>query len=237
MVSVVHQGDNRYEIYRNGQNIGCISVRENEYHSRHAYLNIGLTEYDPRDAQELFSNLRTKLGKPMQVMTYSNKEEFCTFLTTGGFVRKRCCFEVCASEKDLIRPITSRVPLQAYKAGEDGYKEASRILYEHYISTHAAISPLTAGYEVFCKMLPEAVICQTQEGHILHLAFVEEEEIAYTASREPSAMHLFLESLLAFQLHTWKEVSFECDDCDPIALKLLAFFPQPKVSWDTYIFT
>ena len=68
MISIVHQGDHRYNIYRSGRDIGCIRVSANPYHDQHCYLDLGLTQFDPAIAQELFSLLRKALGRPLQVL-------------------------------------------------------------------------------------------------------------------------------------------------------------------------
>ena len=236
MISIVHQGNNHYNIYRDGKCIGLIGIRENEYHNRHAYLDMGLTEYDPRDAQELFSQLHAQVGKPLQVMTASGNSELVRFLTAGGFLRKRRCFEVEAGAQDLVHSVSPMVPLALIKAGKLRYEECCRILFAYYASTHAAVSPLTADFATFCRILPGQVLCQEEGQAISHLAFVEEGEIAYAASRDVQSAGPFLQSLVARMLAEWGSVSFECDDCDPLAMKLRELFQnQEEESYDTYI--
>ena len=232
MISVIHQGDNRYEVYRDGDNMGCIAVSENPAHASNSYLNVGLTQYPPSDARELFDALQAQLGRPLQVMTYSDKRELCEFLNAGGFVCKRRCYEVEGTARDLLHPVSTQIPLQFSKSGEEAYHAACGLLFYHYQATHASVNPLTLEYSSFCARLPGEVVYQ--EG-MAHIAFVEREEIAYVASREPGNADPFLETVLAEQLSKWGEVSFECDDCDPVAIRLLNFFPKPEVSFDTYI--
>ena len=106
MISIVHQGDHRYNIYRAGQDIGCITVSNNPYHNQHCYLNLGLTQFDPAIAKELFFLLRRELGRPLQVMVYSWEDRH-GFLTAGGFERRRRCFELEVTASDLIAPLPS----------------------------------------------------------------------------------------------------------------------------------
>lgn len=99
MISIVWQGDHRYNVYRSGQDIGCVIVSSNPYRNHHCYLNPGFDQYDPAIAKELFSLLRKELGQPLQVMLYSTHEAvspltvpqdvFCTGLP-GTVV---CCIE------------------------------------------------------------------------------------------------------------------------------------------------
>ena len=232
MISVIYQGDNRYEVYRDGDSIGCIAVSENPAHASHAYLNLGLTQYPPSDAWDLFDALQAQLGRPLQVMTCSDKRELCEFLNAGGFVRKRRCYEVEGTARDLLHPVSAQLPLQFSKSGEEVYHAACGLLFGHYQATHASVSPLTMDYASFCARLPGEVVYQ--EG-MVHVAFVEREEIAYVASRESGNAGPFLETVLAEQLSKWGKVCFECDDCDPTAIRLLNFFPKPEVSFDTYV--
>lgn len=234
MIDAVHQGDNHFELYRDGRTIGCIVVSCNPFHSGHAYLNLGLTEYDPTIAEELFDRLQSQISKPLQVMLYSNKKTICDFLLAGKFTCKRRCFEVEGCREDLTKPISVRVSLNYTTSGEKSYRTASRMLYEYYRGTHEEISPLTADFETFCAGLPDVAVLSPEKTHA---AFLEQEEIAYVASREPRNAEAFLETVLADQLHKWGRVSFECDDCDPVAIQLLNFFPQPESSYDTYIYS
>ena len=63
MISIVWQGDHRYNVYRSGEDIGCITVSDNPFHNTHRYLNLGLTQYDPSISKDLFSCLRKELGQ------------------------------------------------------------------------------------------------------------------------------------------------------------------------------
>ncbi len=68
MIQVVHQGNHRYKIYDSGEDLGCIDLSRNPFHSRHLYLNLELTRYDPQIAGELFRSFQQELGQPLQVM-------------------------------------------------------------------------------------------------------------------------------------------------------------------------
>ena len=102
MISIVWQGDHRYNIYRSDEDIGCITVSDNQYHNTHRYLNLGLEQYDPAIAKELFSLLRKELGKPLQIMLCATPEMH-NFLTSGGFERKRRCYELEVASSESLR--------------------------------------------------------------------------------------------------------------------------------------
>jgi len=86
MIQAVHQekGDNRYIVYDAGEDIGCIAVSENPYHSRHFYLNLGLMHYAPHIAAELFRLLRQEPARPLQVMLYVSQPMHDFLIASGG---------------------------------------------------------------------------------------------------------------------------------------------------------
>lgn len=239
MISIVHQGDNRYNVYRDGQDIGCIAVKANSYHDRHCYLNLGLTQYDMTTAQELFSLLRAELGKPFQFMCYS-WEGYHDFLTAGGFERKRRCYELEVTADHLAKPLTAELPLYATSKGSPLYAACCELLYAHYCTTHAPVSPLTVSQEVFCDDLPETVLCHAADSNPIHCAFIEPDEtgyeIAYVATTDISAFCCFAKSLLSELFCKCSTLTAECDDTDTAAMILKSLFRTGSDdSYDTYI--
>lgn len=149
MISIVWQGDHRYNVYRSGEDIGCITVSDNPCHNTHRYLNLGLTQYDPSIAKDLFSRLRIELGQPLQIMLYS-KPEMCNFLTAGGFVRKRRCYELEVASTNLAISPAPTVELHTAQKGSTLYDTCCNLLYAYYSATHEAVSPLTATQLLAC---------------------------------------------------------------------------------------
>lgn len=236
MISVVHQRDNRYEVYNSGMNIGCIAVSRNFFHAQHCYLKLGLTQYDPAIAKELFRLLRQELGSPLQVMLYASQNEQCEFLSAGGFQRKRRCYEIEVSASDLITPAAETVPLTIITKDDPFYQTCCKLLYSCYAKTHEKVSPLTADFHIFCRDLPVTVLCQRESANVIHFAFTEENEIAYTGTLCQRDFHHFAEALLCRMLRMYGSISFECDDCDPTAMELKGFFAIPeRDSYDTYV--
>lgn len=233
MISIVHQGDHRYNIYEDGRDIGCIAVSRNPMHDRHCHLNLGLEQYDPEIAGELFSLLGREIGMPLKVMLYTTPELYA-FLTAGGFVRKRRCWELELSADDLAAPLRSSMPLAAVQNGSKRYDACCALLYEYYRTTHAPISPLTATLDEFRTHLPDTVLCTT-EGP-LHCAFLDQNELAYTATADPAAFPDFARALLRELFRQHDYITTECDDCDPCAMTVKSLFRiEEGMSWDTYI--
>lgn len=239
MISIVWQGDHRYNIYRSGKDIGCITVSDNQYHSTHRYLNLGLDQYDPVIAKELFSLLHQELEQPLQVMLYSTPEMY-NFLTSGGFVRRRRCYELEATSSDLVVAPTPTVELRTVQKGSALYNTCCDLLYSYYSATHEAVSPLTVTQEVFCANLPETVVCCVEGGKPVHYAFIEPDEIgyeiAYVGSTDVSSFTGFAHTLAHELFQKCDSLTAECDDTDPAAMQLIRLFNiSCDESYDTYI--
>lgn len=239
MISIVWQGDHRYNVYRSGQDIGCITVSNNPYHNQHCYVHLGLEQYEPAIAKELFSLLRKELDRPLQVMLYSWQEKY-DFLVAGGFERKRRCYEVEVSSYDLIAPLQSFAALHTVRKGSPMYAACCELQYAYYSETHAAVSPLTVGPDVFCADLPETVVCCIADGKPIHYAFVEpdedEYEISYVGTAKPPAFSDFAQALVHGLFQKCDALTMECDDCDPAAMTLKSLFrTSSEESYDTYI--
>ena len=239
MISIVHQGDHRYNVCCAGQDIGCIAVSDNPYHNQHCYLDLGLEQFDPAIAKELFSLLRKELGRPLQVMVYSWEDRH-GFLTAGGFERRRRCYELEVTASDLVVPIHPSTELHTAVKGSPMYAACCELLYEYYRETHAPVSPLTVDADTFCADLPETVICCIADGTPIHYAFVAWDEtgyeIAYVGTTEPSAFSDFAHSLVHVLFQQGETLSMECDDCDPAAMSIQSLFRiSQDESYDTYI--
>ena len=239
MISIVWQGDHRYNVYQSGEDIGCITVSDSPFHNAHRYLNLGLTRYDPSIAKELFSHLRKELGQPLQIMLYS-KPEMCNFLTAGGFVRKRRCYELEVASSNLAISPAPTVELHTVHKGSVLYNTCCNLLYAYYSATHEAVSPLTATQEVFCTNLPETVVCCVEDGKPVHYAFIEPDEvgyeIAYVGTTDFSSFSCFAQTLVHELFQKCNSLAAECDDTDPAAMQLMQLFNiSIDGSYDTYI--
>lgn len=239
MISIVWQGDHRYNVYRSGEDIGCITVSDNPCHNIHRYLNLGLTQYDPSIAKDLFSRLRKELGQPLQIMLYST-QEMHNFLTAGGFERKRRCYELEVISSNLAISPTPTVELHTARKGSALYNACCDLLYAYYSATHDAVSPLTVTQEVFCTNLPETVVCCVEDGKPVQYAFIEPDEvgyeIAYVGTTNLSSFASFAQTLVHELFQKCDSLTAECDDTDPAAMQLMSLFNTSiDASYDTYI--
>lgn len=236
MIAIELQDNNRCEIFDSGKSIGYISVGCNSFYAQNSYLKLEIAQYDMTNAKEMFALLRSKLSRPLQVMLYSRECEKRDFLISGGFQRKRQCYELEVSAKELTAPVKESVPITESERGESSYKVCCELLYQSYAKIHNAINPLTADMESFCQNLPNKVLLCQENGTIKHFAFIDESEIAYIGTVSQSDYHCFAQTLLFRMLAQYSSISFECDDCDPAAMELKAFFRTAGIdSYDTYI--
>lgn len=239
MISIVWQGDHRYNIYRSGEDIGCITVSDNQYHNTHRYLNLSLEQYDPAIAKELFSLLRKELGQPLQIMLYFTPEMH-NFLIAGGFERKRRCYELEVASSDLAVPLTPTVELHTAQKGSSLYNTCCDLLYTYYSATHDTVSPLTVSQDVFCSNLPGTILCSMTDGDPTHYAFVEPDEIgyeiAYVGTTDLASFSGFAQTLVLELFQKCNSLTAECDDTDPAATQLMQLFIiSCDNSYDTYI--
>ncbi len=239
MISIVWQGDHRYNVYRSGEDIGCITVSDNPYHNSNRYLNLGLEQYDPSVAKELFSLLRKELSQPLQVMLYSTPEMH-NFLTAGGFERKRKCYELEVSSSNLAAPLHPSVELHTIQKGTPIYATCCELLYAYYCAAHEAVSPLTVPQDVFCTDLPETVVCYIEDGKPIHYAFVETDEVGYEIAYVGTSDHFtfsnFVQTLVFDLFQKCDSLTMECDNTDPAAMALKSLFRISDAdSYDTYI--
>lgn len=215
--------------------IGSIRLYDNPCHARNCYVKLNLDPLDTAVSKELFAQLSKIVQRPLQAMVDSDDAETVDFLTAGGFVCKRKCYEVEARKEDWLGA-PAYAPLLFAQNGENVYDCCCQMMYAHYIESHRAVSPWTAELSDFCKALPGQAVYQT-DGRIINLAFVESGEIAYLYSADRSRFSAFAASLVHWLFSNHDTICFESDDCDWAAMELRSMFAnQDENSFDTYIY-
>ena len=228
--------DDTYIVYQDERRISSLCLYDNPHHMRNCYVKLELDELNTEISAELFQELRKIAGRPLQFMVDSDDAELIAFLLSGGFVCRRKCYEVEAGIEDYIGGQTD-APLEYCRVGEPDYEVACRMLFEHYKETHKAVNPWTDDFETFCGELPTDVICSKQDGEIVGLAFVEENEIAYVCGADEKDFAEFARSFVCDMLEKYKTICFESDDCDWAAMLLRSLFKnQEETSYDTYVY-
>ncbi|NQI72342.1 GNAT family acetyltransferase [Streptococcus suis] len=230
MLDISYQA-NTFHISYQGRTLGKIHSYQNPYHQTNIYLRLDLVDFDCTIAKQLFQSLQTSLGrKPLQVMLSSAEQERIHFLTAAGFVCKRKCYEFEVTKQDYLGQADTTKLITARK-GTAPYQIACQQIFDHYQTAHQDINPWTASQEEFEKDLPDLVYTDSE-----NCAFVENNEIAYVCGKDEQTFDFFIQTVICQLFEQYEQISFEADDCDPIAMHLADQFQfSDKPSWDTYI--
>ncbi|MFI3100769.1 GNAT family acetyltransferase [Streptococcus suis] len=230
MLDISYQAKTFHISYQ-GRPVGKIHSYQNPYHQTNIYLRLDLVDFDCTIAEQLFQSLQTSLGgKPLQVMLSSAEQERIHFLTAAGFVCKRKCYEFEVTKQDYLGQADTTNLITARK-GTAPYQIACQQIFDHYQTVHQDINPWTTSQEEFEKDLPDRVYTDSE-----NCAFVENNEIAYVCGKDEQSFDSFIQAVICQLFEQYEQISFEADDCDPIAMCLADQFQQPnKPSWDTYI--
>lgn len=216
--------------------IGKIELYTNTYHMQNQYLRIDHFLFDNAVSKEVFSQLRNKIGKPLQIMVYSDRTDLIDFLISGGFHLKRKCYEIEATAKKYAGTIR-RADLSHARAGEKDYDECCKLMYARYKETHKTVNPLTADYNTFICNFPKCVFYEKAKEDMIHFAFIEGNEIAYVFSKNETHFKTFAEAIISKIFAEYSSLYFEADDCDSTAMVLKSLFNTDKgISCDTYIY-
>ncbi|MCW6661930.1 hypothetical protein NHG28_06775 [Aerococcaceae bacterium NML201209] len=216
--------------------IGTIKLYRNEWHIHHQYLQIQLNNLHTEWSRVIFEEIYRLVQRPLQVMLDSNEVDCIDFLIKGGFLCRRKCYERDVTWKDYVgNQVVESV--NRVEQNEADYLECCRVLFKHYVKTHLAINPLTADFGAFVGALPKSVLCEKEENSIVHVAFIEGNEIAYVASEMPDCFVAFAERIICQLFRGNSSIYFEADDCDEVAMQLVKLFSvNDEVSYDTYVY-
>ena len=213
---------------------------KNDFHKRNCYLKLELKEYDINIATELFDLLQYQVKRSLQVMISSVDVPKVIFLEKGGFHCIRKCYEVEVTVNELRD--TEKIAedkVEKYlrcKKGVSEYELCANFIYEYYMQTHEKINPLTVNYETFLTQLPDEVFFMLDNGKIEHVAFIQENEIAYVGTSNIAGFKDFVSYVVRKMFKEQEELFFECDDCDAAAMILMDLFEgEVNESYDTYI--
>ncbi|HEP1819176.1 TPA: GNAT family acetyltransferase [Streptococcus suis] len=230
MLDISYQA-NTFHISYQGRPLGKIHSYQNPYHQTNTYLRLDLVDFDCTIAEQLFQSLQTFLeGKPLQVLLSSAEQEKIHFITAAGFVCKRKCYEFEVTKQDYLGQTITTDLITAPK-GTAPYQIACQQVFDHYQTVHRDIKPWTASQEDFEKDLPDLVYTDSENW-----AFIENNEIAYVCGKDEQSFDSFIKAVICQLFEQYEQISFEVDNCDPIAMCLADQFQQPnKSSWDTYI--
>lgn len=223
-------------VYYKKEKAGTIHWNINPYHNGNYYLDVDFALWNFAETGELFKEIACKLKKPLQVMLSSAEKEKIAFLESEGFVCKRKCYEIEAEKQDYIGQNGEREIWYSF-VGQDIYKQCCELMLDRYCLLHKAINPWTGSREDFFKELPDCVAYTCIGGEVSCFAFIENEEIAYVYGRDISEFRLFAQGLVTELFKKHKDITFESDDCDKMAMELKQLFTnRSEESYNTYVF-
>lgn len=234
MITIQKQGG-KYCVHHKGRQLGFIELYDNPQHATNCYVKMELSSWETSISEELWRKLKEIAGRPLQVMVDSSNVAITDFLTAGGFVCKRKCYEVDACAADYVGDIVD-MDLCYCAVGDQDYESCCQMMYHHYLDTHKAINPWTADYETFCAKLPKTTVYAKTDNSILSIAFIESNEIAYVCSSDEQHFHRFAQSLISSMFTEYHSIIFECDNCDRVAIILKNLFAnQSDIGYCTYV--
>lgn len=213
-----------------------IKTYTNKYHQTNLYLVGNLLIKD--DYTEL-ATLQHQTKKTLQCMVLSTDEVVIKILEFMGFCCVRKCYELEVVEYDLVDTSQSKKAdiLRFTNRKTPEYMACAYQVYQYYQKTHQPISPLTVTFEQFLDILPNQVCYYMIGEEVTHLAFVEDNEIAYVYSNDLASFKQFALQLVQWLLKKYDTIGFEADNIDEVAMTLKSLFKEPTCSetYDTYI--
>lgn len=213
-----------------------IKTYTNKYHQTNLYI-VGdlLTKED----DTVLATLQHQTQKTLQCMTSSTNEQVIFVLDFMGFCCVRKCYELEVSAHDLVEISECHneniLCFTNEKTAE--YKLCAYQMYQYYQQTHQPINPLTATFEQFVDMLPNQVCYCMIDGEVTHVAFIENNEIAYVYSNHFVSFKQFALQLVQWLFKKYDTICFEADNVDKVAMTLKSLFKAShnEVTYDTYV--
>ena len=235
-ISFIGHDTMNYTVWIDKEEIGRIELYRNNFHKSNYYIAIDLKKYDENIANELFEKFIKKIKSSLQVMISSEERKIISFLEAGGFKCKRKCYGAEVTISDYIGDSNNKLKVYYCETQSDEYKICCKQLFQYYSLVHEKINPLSVSYEEFINKLPIQVFFNQQGNEIMHIAFVEENEIAYVCSKETDTFLEFINTVVLRLFEKYKSICFEYDDCDAVALKLATLFKIDNTdSYNTYV--
>lgn len=227
-----------YTVENNKKHIMNIQTSRNPNHIRNCYI-----DFDPDDMRgeintKIFDLISDTEKSPLQAMVNSHERKKIKLLSKGGFKKVRVCHEMEVMKDELRNDISPQSSeLLKTTRGELEYIQCCELLFKYYKETHESINPLSASFESFIDDIPNDVLYDKDKNGIKHVAFIEENEIAYVCSNDEATFESFLHAVASEMFLSNDFIYFEADDVDwcGMALKNLFTIEVPE-TFDTWLF-
>lgn len=226
-----------YELIKDHQMLGTISLYHNSFHNKYLYLVFSLINYPSFSP---FPEIMKQENQSLQVMIDSSEKTLIDFLVKNGFQLKRRCFTPEVSVNDLKYTLANKNTTHVAKFDSSNkiYRHCTEFLYQYYRDMHEKISPLTASKDRFIREVPTKTgyYQLNQSNEIENVIFAEKNEIAYICSNNKQTCRSFILTVLNDMFKHYPKIYFEADDTDWAATMLLNQFQIDQTeSFNTYI--
>src|SRR5699024_5575086 len=174
-----------YVVEKDGEQLAKIKTYRNPYHLSNCYVDFDSDNITGIGETNIFQIIADQEKRPLQAMLSSLDTQKAIFLASQGFKKVRICHEMEVKKKDLISALPSQLSkISKANRGQGEYKNCCELLFKYYKDTHESINPLTSTFDVFIKDMPTEVFYARGNDGIQHVAFVEDNEIAYVSSKD-----------------------------------------------------
>lgn len=226
-----------YELHDDNQVIGYFAAYDNHYHTNHKYIYPLISFIVSVNMKSVLECMNSYFKKPLQIMLASKETETINLLKRAGFICKRKSYDRVFAKKDLKKRDIAKVTIESFDSKTQIYQAASKLAFEYYLKTHENVNALTASLNEFQDILPKTVLCQLNNGSVMHYVFVEDHELCYVSSLNLLTFEAFAYSVFGYMFNQFDTITFETDTTDAIALKFKGFFNDERDdSFDTYVF-
>lgn len=208
-------------VEKDGEQLAKVKTYRNPYHLSNCYVDFDLNNMEGIGETNIFQIISDGEKSPLQAMLSSLETQKVILLASQGFIKVRICHEMEVKKKDLVSALSSRES-KIFKANRDqgAYKGCCELLFKYYNDTHETINPLTATYDTFIKDIPTEAFYAKSNDCIQHIAFVEDNEIAYICSRDEITFDDFALAVIDELFIANQSIIFEADNVDWTAMRL-----------------
>ena len=216
-----------YVVEKDGEQLAKIETYRNPYHLSNCYIKFDSDNIVGIGDTNIFQIIADEEKSPLQAMVSSHETQKAIYLASQGFKKVRICHEMEVKKKDLLSILSSQEShISKANRGQDEYKDCCELLSTYYKDIHEPINPLSSTFNEFIELLPAEVFYAGDNGNdgVQHVAFVNDNEIAYVSSRDEITFDSFALAVVIELFKDNQSIVFEADNVDWAATGLKIYF-------------
>ncbi|MBG9983238.1 hypothetical protein HZY86_09225 [Aerococcaceae bacterium DSM 111020] len=227
-----------YIVEKDGVLLAKIETYRNPYHMSNCYINFDLDSLVRIEDTNIFQLITDEEKSSLQVMLSSLETQKASFLSSQGFKKVRICYEMEVKKKDLKMALSpQQIDISKANWSQSDYKDCCKLMFKYYKDTHEPINPLSCTFDEFIKLMPAEVYFVGSSNDIHHVAFVNDNEIAYVSSRDEISFDRFALAVVNELYKDHQSIVFEADHVDSAAMRLKSLFlTDTTETFDTWIY-